>query len=121
MRTVYDDYLMDVHYREGVSCIECHGGVGVVGKVKEMANNLHNLWIELFGEFSEDRARTRAREFFTDEVCLRCHSGEDLQKKGAEYHNMRWKDRKPKCVECHSDVGHDRGELREDEKEKGER
>lgn len=91
-------------------CIDCHGGVGLVGRARVKALAAKDAFWYAAGRFEEpDSMRWPLR----DEDCAKCHTKFEGRAAGADgaqpfhavsVHNVRFEVR---CVECH--VSHETG------------
>lgn len=85
-------------------CIDCHGGVGFVGRAKIKLLSAKDGLLYLTGRFEEPRTMSWPLE---DVDCSRCHDhfeskGEGFE--GAAFHDQNGHnvDLSVRCVECHS-------------------
>jgi hypothetical protein len=109
MWPIYDTYeepgnnsIMAVHATEGVTCLDCHTGAGVMGQVDAYAAVPHEAWYEVTGKFDPEDMGGEVKP----ENCLKCHDGE-LATLPAEVETLAETLANPHsleadCVECHT-------------------
>jgi predicted CXXCH cytochrome family protein len=85
--------------REEFTCIECHGGTGVVGRLRIKVVSARDALRYVLGRFEEPQTM---RHPLWDEDCARCHRTYRAERDDAFHalavHNV---DLPHACVECH--------------------
>lgn len=97
--------LASAHATERVTCIACHSGAGVSGRVAAMSLGAHDLGAYLINDYHSPAAPTVRID---DANCLKCH-GDLPAKAGFNNHFHRFLAQWQKldahaatCVDCHS-------------------
>ncbi len=100
--------LASAHAAKKVTCIECHSGEGVPGRIQAIGLGAGDLFAYLSGNYSKPAI---VKVPVTDEHCLKCHA-DVTQKRDFNNHFhlflARWQKLDPQaatCVDCHK--GHD--------------
>lgn len=93
--------------KEDVKCIDCHGGVGVVGRSRVILLSARDALKYVAGRFEEPE---RMATPLWDQDCVRCHADynrgpwlEEFQAGGRDFHKHPDHRTLPiTCVECHA-------------------
>ncbi len=103
MRATPPITLAGVHYglkRGGLSCPDCHRGIGLAGRAHEAFLEIKNSFAYLLWSFKEPEKISLA---VSNQICEACHK--DLKRKGVkpDYHSFASHDgiEDPPCVACH--------------------
>ncbi|WP_297444046.1 NapC/NirT family cytochrome c [Sulfurimonas sp.] len=120
MEPMTQSYLADIHggnNKEGLraKCVDCHLPHDSLFSylVEKAKTGTHDVWAELTYDKSKidwQEKRKHAKHFVYDSGCLHCHSNLEEATMGSAKafvaHKAYFLDKKKKCVECHSNVGH---------------
>lgn len=91
--------------KDTVTCIDCHAGPGISGRLNAMTIGAGDLWAYLTRTATQPASLTVP---IADENCLKCHSDIPLRRSfNQHYHAFlkRWQKSDSKaatCVSCHS-------------------
>ncbi len=88
---------------DDVRCIDCHGGVGLVGRARVKWLAAKDAWHYLIGDFEEPTEMTHP---LLDADCLKCHADVWAPREGREdnaFHalGVHATDLEFSCVQCH--------------------
>lgn len=100
--------LASAHAAKKVTCIECHSGEGVPGRIKALTVGAGDLFAYISGKYNKPAIVTVP---VTDEFCLKCHADVTQRREFNNHFHLflsRWQAIDPQaatCVDCHT--GHD--------------